>query len=109
MEVAQGNYYAQIELSEENDTYDALAMGINMMIDDIRIGIDKIEQERDFTNNVITSITDLIVIIDSEEKIILINEPGSKLLGYSDPKELIGRSLGTIFKEDVFEFECFFS
>lgn len=103
MEVAQGNYYAQIELSGENDTYDALAMGINMMIDDIRVGIDKIENERDFTNNIITSITDLIVVMDSEGKIILVNEPGSKLLGYSEPKELVGKRLNTIFQEDVFE------
>jgi PAS domain S-box-containing protein len=103
MEVAQGNYYAQIELSEDNDSHDALAMGINLMIDDIRVGIDKIERERDFTNNVITSITDLIVVIDAEEKIILINEPGSTLLGYTDQKELIGKSLNAIFQEDVFE------
>src|SRR5665647_3654055 len=37
MKVARGDYSVQIELSEESDHLDALAMGINMMADDIRI------------------------------------------------------------------------
>jgi len=33
--VAQGDYSVQLELSNENNTLDSLAMGLNMMIDDI--------------------------------------------------------------------------
>ena len=36
MMVARGNLNCQIELSEENDDLDSLAMGINMMIDDLK-------------------------------------------------------------------------
>ena len=36
MEVARGNYSAQVGLSDKNDEFDSLAMGVNMMIDDIR-------------------------------------------------------------------------
>jgi PAS domain S-box-containing protein len=34
--VARGDYSAQIELSPQNDDLDSLAMGLNMMIDDVR-------------------------------------------------------------------------
>lgn len=38
---ARGNLSAQAEISDKNDEYDSLAMGINMMIDDIRTSIEK--------------------------------------------------------------------
>jgi hypothetical protein len=34
--VAGGDYFVQVELSEKNDYLDALGIGINMMVDDIR-------------------------------------------------------------------------
>ncbi len=37
MKIAQGDYSVQLGLSGKNDDLDALAMGINMMIDDIRV------------------------------------------------------------------------
>lgn len=40
IEVAQGNFGKQINLSGQNDDLDALAMGINMMIDDLKNNID---------------------------------------------------------------------
>ena len=36
MKVARGEYSVEVELSGQNDDLDSLAMGINMMIDDIR-------------------------------------------------------------------------
>ncbi len=39
MEVARGNYSAQVELSDKNDDLDSLAVGLNMMIDDVRNAI----------------------------------------------------------------------
>jgi len=36
MKVARGDYSVQIELSDKNDDLDSLAMGLNMMIDDVR-------------------------------------------------------------------------
>jgi len=47
IQVGQGDYSVQIEISDENTEIDALAMGINMMIDDIRQNYEaKIENER---------------------------------------------------------------
>ena len=36
MKVAAGDFSVQIEVSEKHDHLDALALGINMMIDDLR-------------------------------------------------------------------------
>jgi hypothetical protein len=36
MKVARGDYSIQVRLSERNDELDSLAMGLNMMIDDLR-------------------------------------------------------------------------
>jgi len=41
MKVARGDYSVQIELSDKNDDFDSLALGINMMIDDVRHEINK--------------------------------------------------------------------
>ena len=47
MKVARGDYSVQIELSKESDHLDALAIGINMMVDDIRISHEtRLENER---------------------------------------------------------------
>ena len=41
MKVARGDYSVQIKLSNKNDDLDSLAVGLNMMIDDIKEGIEK--------------------------------------------------------------------
>lgn len=46
MEVAKGNYSVQNEVSDKNDDLDALAMGLNMMIDDLRNNVDLKLQNR---------------------------------------------------------------
>ncbi len=45
MKVARGDYSAQVELSGKNDELDSLAIGLNMMIDDIRTGVEDLQQE----------------------------------------------------------------
>ena len=46
MKVAEGDYSVQLELSQENNDLDALAMGINMMVDDLKIR-HELEQENE--------------------------------------------------------------
>jgi len=45
MKVARGDYSVQVELSDKNDEFDSLAVGLNMMIDDIRTGVEELQQE----------------------------------------------------------------
>ncbi len=44
IKVAQGDYSVQIEISERNDMLDSLAMGFNMMIDDVRDSVEIAQQ-----------------------------------------------------------------
>ena len=46
--VARGDYSTQIELSKENDDLDSLAMGINMMIDDVKSNLETEAQNKRF-------------------------------------------------------------
>jgi len=41
--VARGDYSSQVEVTEQNDELDSLAMGVNMMIDDVRNTVEEIE------------------------------------------------------------------
>jgi signal transduction histidine kinase len=41
-QVARGDYVVTCELSEKNDVFDALGMGVNMMTDEIRNGIEEL-------------------------------------------------------------------
>ena len=43
--VASGDYSASSGLSRKNDIFDALGIGVNMMTDDIKIGIEEIETQ----------------------------------------------------------------
>jgi len=44
MKVARGDYSVQVELSGKNDEIDSLAMGLNMMIDDVGNGIEELRR-----------------------------------------------------------------
>ena len=44
MKMARGDYSAQVELSGKNDEIDSLAMGLNMMIGDIRNSVEELHQ-----------------------------------------------------------------
>ena len=47
MKVARGDYSAQVELSGKNDEFDSLAMGLNMMIDDIRTSNEQLDAQNE--------------------------------------------------------------
>ena len=43
MKVSRGDYSVQVELSGKNDELDSLAVGLNMMIDDLKAGTVELE------------------------------------------------------------------
>jgi len=46
MKVARGDYSVQVEFSGKNDDLDSLAMGLNMMTDDIRTSMEDLDRQR---------------------------------------------------------------
>ncbi|MCG2661404.1 MAG: PAS domain S-box protein [Kiritimatiellae bacterium] len=59
---------------------------------------------RDYTDNIIKSMIDTLIVVDPDVKIKTINQATSDLLGYSED-ELIGKSVATIFAEEEEEEE----
>ena len=53
MKVAKGDYSAQIELSGKNDELDSLGIGLNMMIDDIRVNYQELKNMQVATLNIL--------------------------------------------------------
>ena len=60
MKVAREDYSVQVKLSEENDDLDSLAMGINMMIDDLRDSRDELLQKHEYGKKRVNEILDVI-------------------------------------------------
>jgi len=99
IEVAGGNYSVQIKLSDKEDDIDLIAKGINMMIDDIRNGIEKIENERNYSHNIIDSMLDVLIVLNQKAIIQVVNQATARLLGYRKI-ELVGQPLSKILPPD---------
>jgi len=118
--VVRGDYSAQVELSGKDDKMDSLAMGLNMMIDDINDSIEKSKKSkmelekayRDLQEEIIernkmkeaiqeseekfrtisASAQDAILTMDYEGKISFWNDAATKIFGWSS-KDAIGKNL----------------
>jgi nitrogen fixation/metabolism regulation signal transduction histidine kinase len=66
IKVARGDYSVQIELSGKNDELDSLAMGLNMMIDDIRTS----EEGLRIKDSAIASSINAVAITDLEANLL---------------------------------------
>ena len=102
LQVAKGDYNVQVQLHNKNDDLDALAMGINLMIDDIREGIKTVEKGSDYLKNIMASIIDILIIVNPNLTIRSINAVGLEELGYT-LEELYESNLSIFFNnESVF-------
>jgi len=94
IKVARGDYSAQIKVSEKNDEFDSIAMGINMMADDIRNYIaereraeEKISEAGKKFRAIFDGAFDGMLLADMEnKKFIDGNRAICEMLGYSLPE-----------------------
>lgn len=84
MNVARGNYSAQIELTGKNDDLDSLAIGINIMIEDIQANVNQIKEKIEELEN--TELATLNILEDFQETILNL-EKAEKEIGNKN-KEL---------------------
>ncbi len=98
MKVARGDYSAQIELLDKNDDLDSLAMGINMMIDDVKNEIterkqamEALKQQASFVNNNPAPVLQA----GYDGNIIQFNPAAKELF----KRDLTGKSIYNIFSE----------
>ena len=66
MKLAQGDYTASCEIGENNDEIDALVMGINMMIDDIKTSREALRESEKKFRNLVEHSKDAIVVVQDE-------------------------------------------
>ena len=107
IQVAQGNYDILIKISDRNDELDSLAMGVNMMISDIKEAHDEIEQMansfkemKEYAERIIQLCPSALITIDTDRKITAWNRRAEEITGYSK-QEAIGRRFEAIGLDEL--------
>src|SRR5437879_2304454 len=95
--IGQGDYSIQIPISDDKDECDAVAIGINMMADEIKDSMEKVNEESDFKIRILSSMSDGLFVADDHGEIILVNEAWEELVGYKN-QELIGKKNYSFFE-----------
>lgn len=83
MKMARGDYSVQLKLSGKNDELDSLAMGINMMIDDINYTFTERKKTEKELENIFYLSPDMIVVCTPEGKFVKVNPVCERILGYT--------------------------
>ncbi len=92
--VGSGDLSARIK-ERTKDEIGLLATTFNMMAENLQ----KTTVSRDYVDNIIRNITDILIVIDSGAKIKIVNQTGLNLLGYRED-ELIDKSISMIIAEE---------
>jgi len=95
--IATGKINTQIDISEENEI-GQLASSFVRIITDLNVSREEIITARDYTHNIIKSITDTLIVISPNGLIKTVNQATLDLLGYNED-ELIGKDVSLIFEE----------
>ncbi|MFH1654869.1 MAG: ATP-binding protein [Pseudomonadota bacterium] len=103
IQIGEGSLDTRIEVSSRDEIGD-LSSSFNRMTESIKEKRDEIIAVKAFTDNIISSIIDTLIIVDSEGMIKMVNQAMLDLLGYS-VDELIGKPAGMIFAEEEEEEE----
>jgi len=89
--VAEGDMNVQVEVTS-SDELGALAQTFNYMIDRLKAGMERIEEDAKEITDLFEGAMEGVFILDSAGKIIRINKEMAHLLGQS-PDELVGRNM----------------
>ncbi|MFP4093810.1 MAG: ATP-binding protein [Cyclobacteriaceae bacterium] len=96
--IARGDYQQQISVSSRNELRE-LGIAFNTMSIRLqefeKLNIEEVQAQKSRMETIIRSMNDALIILDDQEKIILVNESGMQLIGLSEDK-LIGSSLSAL-------------
>lgn len=94
-EIANGFFNTEIEVTSR-DEIGELASTFNQMTTNLRTSRDHLVKVKDYTENIIKSINDALIVVDSDGVIETVNQAVLDLLGYTE-KELTALPLDKIF------------
>ena len=83
------------------DEVGQLGAAFNRMAEDILNARGSLESAKEYTDNIIRSMTDTLIVVSPEGCIETVNKTTCTVLGYEE-KELIGQPFGTIISKEVF-------
>lgn len=105
--IARGDMDVNIPV-KGSDEIAYLTDSFNQMTEELHRSRDELLRAKEFTDNILRSMVEILMVVDPKGKIIKINPAGLKVLGYSED-ELMNRSVDTIFSdansEDQKEFQ----
>ena len=103
IEVGKGKLDIKTDI-KSNDEIGDLAASFRQMIEDLSKSKNELIGARDYTDNIIKSMIDTLIVINPDATIRTINRVTGELLGYEE-KELIGQPVGILFAEEEEEEE----
>lgn len=98
--IARGDFSQKI-VSDSKDEIGMLGDSINKMSDQLQLRFNQIREKSDTLNTVMESISDGIIAIDRDLKIILVNSAAGRLFGFQ-PEKSAGRPLWETVRHDQF-------
>lgn len=97
--IGEGDYSSRFEV-KRNDEIGDLALSLNKMAEDLRASQENLVLAKDYTENIISSILNSLMVVSPQAKIRSVNKATCDLLGYNE-KELVDKHIGMIFAEEV--------
>lgn len=98
VEIGKGKLDTRIEITSRDEIGD-LATNFSRMTDDLSKSRDEVVSAKDYTDNIIKSMIDTLIVVDPDARIKTINKATFDLLGYKE-EDLIGKPVATIFAEE---------
>jgi PAS domain S-box-containing protein len=103
--ISKGDLDYNIDV-KSNDELEEFAGSFREMVANIKGKQSELLQEKTYTENIISSMTDALVVLNLDKTIKGVNEAGLDLLGYKK-QELLGRPAGMLFAEEPFREKAF--
>jgi len=97
MDIGKGNLDTRLEIESDDEIGD-LSKTFNKMSEDLRKSNEVIVSAKEYTDNIVNSMTDTLIVVSPHGKIQTLNPATCTLLGYSE-EELIGQSIGKVLPE----------
>ncbi|WP_437935480.1 PAS domain S-box protein [Sorangium sp. So ce341] len=86
------DFTKRAEVSDRGDAWDALALGLNMVAEELASRV----VSKEYVDNILQSMSDLLVVVDKAGSITSVNAAACRLSAYT-AEELVGAPASTIF------------